>query len=143
MLSEFGISQKVGPAQLVIDSGDSKKIALYLGNKDSEYNWLKLVSELATDYNGNAGSANLSSYIDIGFIDELISDLSKFITSNEDSGNISTLFSLTGGTITVKVDLSKAASITSWLSNISDITIDNLNIVLGLDESGELYLSMK
>ena len=146
VLSEFGISQKVGPAQLVVDSGDSKKIALYLGNKDSEYNWLKLVSELATDYNGSADSANLSSYIDIGFIDELISDLSKFITSNADSGdngNISTLFSLTGGTITVKVDLSKAASIPSWVANISDITIDKLNIVLGLDESGELYLSMK
>ena len=144
VLSEFGISQKVGPAQLVVDSGDSKKIALYLGNKDSEYNWLELVSELATDYNGNAGSANLSSYIDIGFIDELISDLSKFVTSNADSdGNISTLFSLTGGTITVKVDLSKAASIPSWVANISDITIDKLNIVLGLDESGELYLSMK
>ena len=144
VLSEFGISQKVGPAQLVVDSGDSKKIALYLGNKDSEYNWLELVSELATDYNGSADSANLSSYIDIGFIDELISDLSKFITSNADSdGNISTLFSLTGGTITVKVDLSKAASIPSLVANISDITIDKLNIVLGLDESGELYLSMK
>ena len=146
VLSEFGVSQKVGPAQLVVDSGDSKKIALYLGNKDSEYNWLKLVSELATDYNGSADSANLSSYIDIGFIDELISDLSKFVTSNADSGdngNISTLFSLTGGKITVKVDLSKAASIPSWVANISDITINNLNIVLGLDESGELYLSMK
>ena len=144
VLSEFGITEKVGPAQLVVDSGDSKKIALYLGNKDSEYNWLKLVSELATDYNGSADSANLSSYIDIGFIDELISDLSKFVTSNADSdGNISTLFSLTGGTITVKVDLSKAASIPSWVANISDITIDKLNIVLGLDESGELYLSMK
>ena len=144
VLSEFGITEKVGPAQLVIDSGDSKKIALYLGNKDSEYNWLELVSELATDYNGSAGNANLSSYIDIGFIDELISDLSKFVTSNADSdGNISTLFSLTGGTITVKVDLSKAASIPSWVAYISDITIDNLNIVLGLDESGELYLSMK
>ena len=154
VLSEFGISQKVGPAQLVVDSGDSKKIALYLGNKDSEYNWLKLVSELATDYNGIADSANLSSYIDIGFIDELISDLSKFITSNADSGdngNISTLFSLTGGTINLSIDLSGVdmglgglgnSIVSGIVSAMDNIVIDNVNIVAGLKD-GELYVSLK
>ena len=154
VLSEFGISQKVGPAQLVVDSGDSKKIALYLGNKDSEYNWLELVSELATDYNGSADSANLSSYIDIGFIDELISDLSKFITSNADSGdngNISTLFSLTGGTINLSIDLSGVdmglgglgnSIVSGIVSAMDNIVIDNVNIVAGLKD-GELYVSLK
>ena len=154
VLSEFGISQKVGPAQLVVDSGDSKKIGLYLGNKDSEYNWLELVSELATDYNGSADSANLSSYIDIGFIDELISDLSKFITSNADSGdngNISTLFSLTGGTINLSIDLSGVdmglgglgnSIVSGIVSAMDNIVIDNVNIVAGLKD-GELYVSLK
>ena len=138
VLSEFGISQKVGPAQLVVDSGDSKKIALYLGNKDSEYNWLELVSELATDYNGSADSANLSSYIDIGFIDELISDLSKFITSNADSdGNISTLFTLTNGSITLGLHVDIGIQI-----NI-DVKITEIKTTIGLDDSGEIYFSFE
>ena len=137
VLSEFGITEKVGPAQLVVDSGDSKKIALYLGNKDSEYNWLKLVSELATDYNGSADSANLSSYIDIGFIDELISDLSKFITSNEDSGNISTLFTLTNGSITLGLHVDIGIQI-----NI-DVKITEIKTTIGLDDSGEIYFSFE
>ena len=137
VLSEFGVSQKVGTAQLVVDSGDSKKIALYLGNKDSEYNWLELVSELATDYNGSADSANLSSYIDIGFIDELISDLSKFITSNEDSGNISTLFTLTNGSITLGLHVDIGIQI-----NI-DVNITEIKTTIGLDDSGEIYFSFE
>ena len=138
VLSEFGVSQKVGPAQLVVDSGDSKKIALYLGNKDSEYNWLKLVSELATDYNGNAGNANLSSYIDIGFIDELISDLSKFITSNVGSdGNISTLVTLTNGSITLGLHVDIGIQI-----NI-DVKITEIKTTIGLDDSGEIYFSFE
>ena len=138
VLSEFGITEKVGPAQLVVDSGDSKKIALYLGNKDSEYNWLKLVSELATDYNGSADDVNLSSYIDIGFIDELISDLSKFITSNVGSdGNISTLFTLTNGSITLGLHVDIGIQI-----NI-DVNITEIKTTIGLDDSGEIYFSFE
>ena len=153
VLEAVGVDVSVGSAQIV---AEKDRLVVGLKHKDSAYNWIQLVAERSESLNFDTSS--LTGYIDIGFVADIVDDAGKFITSNAPAdGEISTLFTLNGGTIAADVDISdidfSSALGDEWWSgivgavlkglDIDPITISNIDLVIGLDSAGELYFSLE
>ena len=153
VLEAVGVDVSVGSAQIV---AEKDRLVVGLKHKDSAYNWIQLVAERSESLNFDTSS--LTGYIDIGFVADIVDDAGKFITSNAPAdGEISTLFTLNGGTISADVDISdidfSSALGDEWWSgiigavlkglDIDPITISNIDLVIGLDSAGELYFSLE
>ncbi len=153
VLKAVGVDVSVGSAQIV---AEKDRLTVGLSHENSNYNWIQLVAERSESLNFDTSS--LTGYIDIGFVADIVDDAGKFITSNApEDGEISTLFTLNGGTIAADVDISdidfSSALGDEWLSgivgavltglDIDPITISNIDLVIGLDSAGELYFSLE
>ena len=153
VLKAVGVDVSVGSAQIV---AEKDRLTVGLSHENSNYNWIQLVAERSESLNFDTSS--LTGYIDIGFVADIVDDAGKFITSNAPAdGEISTLFTLNGGTIAADVDISdidfSSALGDEWWSgivgavlkglDIDPITISNIDLVIGLDSAGELYFSLE
>ena len=153
VLKAVGVDVSVGSAQIV---AEKDRLTVGLSHENSNYNWIQLVAERSESLNFDTSS--LTGYIDIGFVADIVDDAGKFITSNApEDGEISTLFTLNGGTIAADVDISdidfSSALGDEWWSgiigavlkglDIDPITISNIDLVIGLDSAGELYFSLE
>ena len=153
VLEAVGVDVSVGSAQIV---AEKDRLTVGLSHENSNYNWIQLVAERSESLNFDTSS--LTGYIDIGFVADIVDDAGKFITSNAPAdGEISTLFTLNGGTIAADVDISdidfSSALGDEWWSgivgavltglDIDPITISNIDLVIGLDSAGELYFSLE
>ena len=153
VLEAVGVDVSVGSAQIV---AEKDRLTVGLSHENSNYNWIQLVTERSESLNFDTSS--LTGYIDIGFVADIVDDAGKFITSNAPAdGEISTLFTLNGGTISADVDISdidfSSALGDEWWSgivgavlkglDIDPITISNIDLVIGLDSAGELYFSLE
>ena len=153
VLKAVGVDVSVGSAQIV---AEKDRLTVGLSHENSNYNWIQLVAERSESLNFDTSS--LTGYIDIGFVADIVDDAGKFITSNAPAdGEISTLFTLNGGTISADVDISdidfSSALGDEWWSgivgavlkglDIDPITISNIDLVIGLDSAGELYFSLE
>ena len=153
VLKAVGVDVSVGSAQIV---AEKDRLTVGLSHENSNYNWIQLVAERSESLNFDTSS--LTVYIDIGFVADIVDDAGKFITSNAPAdGEISTLFTLNGGTISADVDISdidfSSALGDEWWSgivgavlkglDIDPITISNIDLVIGLDSAGELYFSLE
>ena len=153
VLEAVGVDVSVGSAQIV---AEKDRLTVGLSHENSNYNWIQLVAERSESLNFDTSS--LTGYIDIGFVADIVDDAGKFITSNAPAdGEISTLFTLNGGTISADVDISdidfSSALGDEWWSgivgavlkglDIDPITISNIDLVIGLDSAGELYFSLE
>ena len=147
ILDAFGIDQSAaGKATITADGDGGLDIDVYSklseGEAQPEYGWLRL-DAVKTEKRAY-DSAAYSSYINIGFVADLIDDAHKIISANTDpsTGEVSSLFTLEGGTITVNIDLSKVG-VSSTLASLNQISITDINFVVGLDSNREIYFSLE
>ena len=147
ILDAFGVDQSAaGKATITADGDGGLDIDVYSklseGEAQPEYGWLRL-DAVKTEKRAY-DSAAYSSYINIGFVADLIDDAHKIISANTDpsTGEVSSLFTLEGGTITVNIDLSKVG-VSSTLASLNQISITDINFVVGLDSNREIYFSLE
>ena len=132
----------IGTATLRLAGGENRGI--YIGIDD----WLTVNAQPDKDIVITVPEDS-DDIIDIGFVADLIDDMGKFLPSYNIDTAGRTLYSLTGGKIDVKVNLSDVAGsgvddLLQWLAeNGLTVQLNNIDIVIGLDANSELYFSLE
>ena len=132
----------IGTATLRLAGGENRGI--YIGIDD----WLTVNAQPDKDVVITVPEDS-DDIIDIGFVADLIDDMGKFLPSYNTDTAGRTLYSLTGGKIDVKVNLSDVAGsgvddLLQWLAeNGLTVQLNNIDIVIGLDANSELYFSLE
>lgn len=132
----------IGTATLRLAGGENRGI--YIGIDD----WLTVNAQPDKDVVITVPEDS-DDIINIGFVADLIDDMGKFLPSYNTDTAGRTLYSLTGGKIDVKVNLSDVAGsgvddLLQWLAeNGLTVQLNNIDIVIGLDANSELYFSLE
>jgi hypothetical protein len=125
LLAEFGVDA-IGVVSAGVNP-ETHAIFANITNNDKVWALFKAEATEKRTYE----ESDWSDYIDIGFVSTLLSDITKTMTN--DNGEIYTLYTFA---CTANIELNLASIITET------ITINILSLTVGLDENGEMYVTI-